>query len=100
MTQMCATALEYVRILDAAADESVPPDKRCALVAIFRLVNFAAGEKDNNKPFDPMLGETFEIAVGGRQCLVELQVWALLGLLFRRAGLGREPRLFRRVFAL
>lgn len=57
--------------MDNAALESVSTDKRCGMVAIFRLFNQTNAVKDNNKPFNPLLGETFEMTKGDTMLVTE-----------------------------
>ena len=41
------------------------------MVAIFRLMNQTNAVKDPNRPFESLLGETFEIAKGDVKLLAE-----------------------------
>ena len=71
LSQKGACATEQCGILNAAADIDVSTAKRCGMVAICRLAQQTNGEKDNNKPFNAMLGETYEIVDGDVLCLCE-----------------------------
>lgn len=52
--------MEYVDILDKAATLK-DPIKRLAYVAGFSATYLTNVEKANTKPFNPMLGETYEL---------------------------------------
>ncbi|ELR03150.1 hypothetical protein VC83_08459 [Pseudogymnoascus destructans] len=61
--QRVAEGLEYAQLLDAAA-KSPSPQHRHLLVAAFSISYFSssrARERAIRKPFNPMLGETFEL---------------------------------------
>jgi hypothetical protein len=63
MLQRCAEQLEYSQLLDAA---SASPDhtQRLLYMAAFAISNFSSNrvkERAMRKPFNPMLGETFEL---------------------------------------
>lgn len=51
--------MEYNEILDRAGAEP-DPARRMALVAIHGITQITPIEKTNTKPFNPLLGETFE----------------------------------------
>eukprot|EP00878_Enallax_costatus_P012049 GHUV01012581.1.p1 GENE.GHUV01012581.1~~GHUV01012581.1.p1 ORF type:complete len:392 (+),score=137.95 GHUV01012581.1:531-1706(+) len=59
MLQKMAEIMEYTELLDAA-DQSEDPYERLALVAAFLVSPFGAAER-TWKPFNPLLGETFEL---------------------------------------
>ncbi|KAI8467608.1 MAG: oxysterol binding protein [Monoraphidium minutum] len=59
MLQKMGEVLEYAELLDAA-DAAEDPLERMALVAAFLVAPFGACERAW-KPFNPMLGETFEL---------------------------------------
>jgi hypothetical protein len=66
LLQRLAEALEYVSLLDTAS-ELKNPDQRLLHVAAFAVSYFANGrarERAIRKPFNPMLGETFELVRG------------------------------------
>ncbi|OBT95838.1 hypothetical protein VE01_06062 [Pseudogymnoascus verrucosus] len=61
--QRVAEGLEYAQLLDAAA-KSPSPQHRHLLIAAFSISYFSssrARERAIRKPFNPMLGETFEL---------------------------------------
>lgn len=64
-------SMEYAKILDVASADTVQPDKRAAYVAIFGLSNFSSAERDANKPFNPLLGETYELTTPDIQSVTE-----------------------------
>ena len=51
--------MEYNEILEKAAGDS-DPARRIALVAIHGVSQLSAVERVNTKPFNPLLGETYE----------------------------------------
>ncbi|KII83915.1 hypothetical protein PLICRDRAFT_702189 [Plicaturopsis crispa FD-325 SS-3] len=59
MLQRMAEDMEFSECLDAAARES-DPLKRIAFVAAFAMSNYSSTIGRIAKPFNPMLGETFE----------------------------------------
>ncbi|KAF2718766.1 hypothetical protein K431DRAFT_287368 [Polychaeton citri CBS 116435] len=63
LLQRCAESLEYPQLLDQAAGASSPAE-RLLLVAAFAisgLANNRVKERAIRKPFNPMLGETYEL---------------------------------------
>jgi oxysterol-binding protein 1 len=52
--------LEYVYLLDMALDETQDPSRRLAIVAIFALSAYSTTGVRTTKPFNPLLGETYE----------------------------------------
>lgn len=58
--QKCATSMEYVDILEDAI-KCHDPLKRLAIVATYVITNLTLLEKNATKPFNPLLGETFEL---------------------------------------
>lgn len=58
--QKCATSMEYVDLLDnaIASNDSL---KRLAIVSAYVITNLTCLEKNSTKPFNPLLGETFEL---------------------------------------
>jgi hypothetical protein len=79
MLQRVAEQLEYAQILDTAASHKVPT-QRLLHVTAFAVSQFSsnrARERAIRKPFNPMLGETFELVrtdkevPGGFRLLVE-----------------------------
>eukprot|EP00053_Salpingoeca_punica_P011989 m.107020 g.107020 ORF g.107020 m.107020 type:complete len:357 (-) comp15827_c0_seq1:248-1318(-) len=59
-TQRLAEDLEYSKILDTAASLKTSQE-RMAYVAIFTVSSFANVTQRTAKPFNPLLGETFEL---------------------------------------
>lgn len=51
--------MEYNYLLDLAAEEP-DPLRRIALVAIHHATQYTMMERAISKPFNPLLGETFE----------------------------------------
>jgi len=69
LLQKVAEQMEYSSLLDAAASPSLPSLHRLLHVAAFAVSSFAAlriKERALRKPFNPMLGETFELVRGDR----------------------------------
>lgn len=63
LLQRCAEQLEYSQLLDAAST-SPDPTQRLLHIAAFAISNFSSSrvkERAVRKPFNPMLGETFEL---------------------------------------
>jgi hypothetical protein len=52
--------MEYNDILDMAANED-DPMRRLSMVAIHQVSCLSVAEKISTKPFNPLLGETFEL---------------------------------------
>lgn len=52
--------MEYVDLLDnaIASNDSL---KRLAIVSAYVITNLTCLEKNSTKPFNPLLGETFEL---------------------------------------
>ncbi|EMC92133.1 hypothetical protein BAUCODRAFT_569431 [Baudoinia panamericana UAMH 10762] len=64
LLQRLAESMEYSRLLDHAASASLPPTERLAYVTAFAVSYFANNrvkERALRKPFNPMLGETYEL---------------------------------------
>ena len=64
LLQRLAENLEYSHLLDSAASTSLSSEERLMYVAAFAVSNFANNrvkERATRKPFNPMLGETFEL---------------------------------------
>ncbi|KAL2115626.1 hypothetical protein VTJ04DRAFT_9881 [Mycothermus thermophilus] len=79
LLQRMAEQLEYAQLLDEAAQQKQPA-QRLLRVAAFAVSNFSSGrakERAMRKPFNPLLGETFELVrtdaevPGGFRLLVE-----------------------------
>lgn len=62
--------MEYNELLDDAAVESNSL-KRLLLVAIHQMTSMAIAEKINTKPFNPILGETYELVTDKYKLLAE-----------------------------
>lgn len=58
--QKCCLSMEYTSILDKAMT-CQDPLKRLAYVAIYSATSLTSLEKTSTKPFNPLLGETFEL---------------------------------------
>ncbi|KAL2132806.1 hypothetical protein VTI74DRAFT_3356 [Chaetomium olivicolor] len=79
LLQRTAEQLEYAQLLDAAAQQSNPHQRllRVAAFAVSQFSNSRAKERAIRKPFNPLLGETFELVrseaevPGGFRLLVE-----------------------------
>lgn len=79
LLQRMSEQLEYAQLLDAAAQQSQPQQRllRVAAFAISQFSNGRAKERAIRKPFNPLLGETFELVrseaevPGGFRLLVE-----------------------------
>jgi len=64
LLQRLAESMEYSSLLDSAADPSSQPAERLLYVATFAVSYFAYNrvkERAIRKPFNPMLGETYEL---------------------------------------
>lgn len=64
LLQRLAESLEYPQLLDAAAQVSITPAERLMYVAAFAVSYYSNNrvkERAIRKPFNPMLGETFEL---------------------------------------
>ncbi|KAI1201006.1 Oxysterol-binding protein-domain-containing protein [Nemania serpens] len=79
MLQRVAEQLEYAQLLDQASQQKIPRD-RLLFVTAFAISSFSvnrAKERAIRKPFNPLLGETFELlrtegeTPGGFRLLVE-----------------------------
>jgi hypothetical protein len=79
MLQRVAEQLEYAQLLDQAAQQKIPRD-RLLFVTAFAISSFSvnrAKERAIRKPFNPLLGETFELlrtegeVPGGFRLIVE-----------------------------
>jgi hypothetical protein len=79
LLQRVAEQLEYAQLLDAAAAQKTPAQRllRVAAFAVSQFSNSRCRERAIRKPFNPMLGETFELVrsakevPGGFRLLVE-----------------------------
>lgn len=64
LLQRLAESMEYSQLLDAAASASLQPVERMIYVSAFAVSYFANSrvkERAIRKPFNPMLGETYEL---------------------------------------
>jgi len=64
LLQRLAESMEYPQLLDSAASASLTPAERLMYVATFAISYFANNrvkERAIRKPFNPMLGETYEL---------------------------------------
>lgn len=62
--------MEYNDLLAEAAQE-LDPMRRLALIAAFQVTMFTSCERSTSKPFNPMLGETYELVTDKFQFLTE-----------------------------
>ncbi|EDQ92562.1 uncharacterized protein MONBRDRAFT_17243 [Monosiga brevicollis MX1] len=72
-TQRLSEDCEYAHLLDEAA-ATTDPYHRAALVSAFTISSFSSGAWRTGKPFNPLLGETFELdrrATHGYSCILE-----------------------------
>ena len=67
LLQRVAEDLEYRDLLDEA-HQSKDPAERMALVAAFIASGYSATLSRESKPFNPLLGETFEWQPGDQSC--------------------------------
>lgn len=65
--------MEFSHILDVAAKEQ-DPIRRMALAGLFFAINVTTIEKFPAKPFNPMLGETYEYVIPGKCTYLAEQV--------------------------
>jgi oxysterol-binding protein 1 len=68
--QKQAMGMEYYQLLDQAADEP-DPLRRIALLAVHQVSALSVCERACSKPFNPLLGETFEFTNDSFQFLAE-----------------------------
>ncbi|GMH35424.1 hypothetical protein BSKO_03292 [Bryopsis sp. KO-2023] len=68
--QRVAEEFEYYSLLEKAA-ECDDPQQRLVYVVAFALSSYASGLPRDNKPFNPLLGETFEWQDDGIRLLAE-----------------------------
>ena len=70
MLQRTSEIFEHTNALDAASEEK-NQYKRLAYFMGFIIMNLAQAVGRNKKPFNPLLGETFELNVGGMRGICE-----------------------------
>ena len=70
LMQKCATSMEYNYLLDMAAVEQ-DPIRRHALVAVHACTTLTCVEKTTTKPFNPLLGETYEFVTDDLELVCE-----------------------------
>ena len=70
LLQKCANSMEYTHIFDRAC-ELQDPAKRLAYIATYSAIVFTHAERNCTKPFNPILGETFEYVNDDIECLTE-----------------------------
>ena len=70
LLQKCAQSMEYNYLLDLATKEQ-DPVRRHALVAVHVVTTLTPVEKSVTKPFNPLLGETFEFVNDDFEYLAE-----------------------------
>ena len=76
LTQKSLQGLEYAHIIEkAAASKGTGPTDgigyRLALTAVYSIANFTCAERNAQKPFNPMLGETYELIMPNLEGLAE-----------------------------
>lgn len=70
LLQKVAEDLEYSELLDSAAEQTLEDGSRILMVAAFAISSFSSmrhKERAKRKPFNPMLGETFELVREDKQ---------------------------------
>ena len=70
LLQKSAQSFEYNYLLDMAATEQ-DPVRRHALVACHAITTLTCVERTTTKPFNPLLGETFEYVTDDFESLSE-----------------------------
>lgn len=70
--QRLAEDVEYYRLLDAAAATEGPD--RAALVAAFVISHYSSTAHRPSKPFNPLLGESYDLVIPAKLALVAEQV--------------------------
>lgn len=81
LQHLCAE-MEHSALLDAAAAEASPA-RRLMLVAAFAVSAYGPSHyRAGRKPFNPVLGETFDVVrpERGFRCVEEIRGWLVLGL--------------------
>lgn len=68
--QKCAVSMEYSNLIDVAIDQE-DPFMRLAYVAAFSITFITILERNNTKPFNPLLGETYEYKCNSFEFLAE-----------------------------
>lgn len=68
--QRCASSIEYAEILEKAMNTK-DPIKRLAYVTGFQISYLTNVEKATTKPFNPLLGETYELVRPNYKFLAE-----------------------------
>jgi hypothetical protein len=68
--QKCCTSMEYVELLDKAMEQS-DSLRRLAYVSAYVITNLTCLERNTTKPFNPLLGETFEFVTPRFRFLAE-----------------------------
>eukprot|EP00347_Sterkiella_histriomuscorum_P008454 403345039 len=68
--QKCAASMEYNHILDMAIDQQ-DPIRRLAFIAVYSTTLLTCLEKNTTKPFNPMLGETYELVTHNFKFIAE-----------------------------
>ena len=68
--QKCAASMEYNDLLDEALKQK-DPLRRLAYVAVYSTTLLTPVERSSTKPFNPLLGETFELETKGFKFLSE-----------------------------
>ena len=75
LLQTGAQQQEYVYILDQACqikgNDNMDIAKRLAYVAVYSISTITMCEKSASKPFNPLLGETYELITDNMECISE-----------------------------
>ena len=71
LLQKCAQSMEYNHILDKLAVLQGDPSYRLAYMAVYAAAQLTICERNANKPFNPLLGETYEFVTDDFEFLSE-----------------------------
>ena len=71
LLQKCAASCEYNHIIDLANNIHNDQVKRLAVIAVYSISMFTMAERINTKPFNPLLGETYELMTQDFQLIAE-----------------------------
>ena len=71
LLQKCAASTEYASIIDQAALEKNDQALRLAIISVFGCTITTMCERNTSKPFNPLLGETFELITDNFEFLSE-----------------------------
>ena len=71
LLQKCAQSMEYNHILDQIGVLQGDPSYRLAYMAVYAAAQLTICERNANKPFNPLLGETYEFVTDDFEFLSE-----------------------------